>query len=427
MCAVFVVACKGGEADNAKPKPQPKPPTEPVATTDASPTAKVKPDKPTPRARPKPKKLSKAQKAEFTRLLREGRALQKTTNWAESVTTLEKALAIQPGSAPALSELSWSAFNAGDYEKAIVAGDDSVALSVDPRIRASSLYNLGRAAEKLGKKADAIRYYTRSSRLRPHKLVTKQLVALGGKPPVLHPVARCPKPGTLKQVCACLRRSVPVDGPNHRLVCETRGKQLDGFVLLAVGAENTSRGRGSGVFYLARKGAGKVEVASSTMVGFFDSHKLVGTLKLIRVHRKNYGARTLLHVYTEQRRFMEPSYMDISSAQVAETEREQWLTLCVENEGFIKCPLQIPVSRKSVTDVHKLTKNADPDIDRTEFARESVEARNYYEKQHKVKLPVVKSHKLKVDVAADGTAKVSFVSGDKTDRIKRYLGTTKLW
>jgi tetratricopeptide (TPR) repeat protein len=81
--------------------------------------------------------------------------------------------------ARALSELGWAAFKAGDYDRALSANRDSVKAATEPRVKAASLYNLGRVAEACGDKPAAVGYYLQSIRLRPNDAVAARLKALG--------------------------------------------------------------------------------------------------------------------------------------------------------------------------------------------------------------------------------------------------------
>ncbi|HET7505152.1 MAG TPA: tetratricopeptide repeat protein [Kofleriaceae bacterium] len=105
---------------------------------------------------------------------------QKAKRWADAVTELEAALKISPGNPRLLSELGWSAMNAGDYVKAKKADEESVRLARDNKIKAAGLYNLGMVQLKLNDQPGARASFAASLALRPNKIVAGELARLGG-------------------------------------------------------------------------------------------------------------------------------------------------------------------------------------------------------------------------------------------------------
>jgi Tetratricopeptide repeat len=124
------------------------------------------------------KKVSKKAQQRYRAALKAGRAKLKQNDAKGAVASFEAALKAVPDDARALSELGWAAFKAGDLAKARQATDRSIASAGDAKLRAASLYNLGRILEAEGKKPEAIEPYRRSLALRPNATVRDRLVAL---------------------------------------------------------------------------------------------------------------------------------------------------------------------------------------------------------------------------------------------------------
>ncbi|HEU4731744.1 MAG TPA: tetratricopeptide repeat protein [Kofleriaceae bacterium] len=106
-------------------------------------------------------------------------AAQKARRWADAVSELEAALNISPGNPRLLSELGWSAMNAGDHVKAKKADEESVRLARDSKVKAAGLYNLGMVQLKLNDPPAARASFAASLALRPNKIVAAELAKLG--------------------------------------------------------------------------------------------------------------------------------------------------------------------------------------------------------------------------------------------------------
>lgn len=200
-----LAACKSDPPAEPAPAPTPavaRPATDAaVATaTDAAP--------PTPPPAP-----TYAETRAYHKALARGRALARRGKHAAAVGAFDAALAIIPGDARALSELSWAAFKAGALDRADDAARRSVAATGDVNLKAASLYNLGRVMEARGDARGAGAAYLRSYRLRPHAVVARRLEALGiAIPPNKREHAASllgPHKG-IDQACAAL------DGPAER-------------------------------------------------------------------------------------------------------------------------------------------------------------------------------------------------------------------
>jgi tetratricopeptide (TPR) repeat protein len=130
----------------------------------------------------KPAPPTAQQLADYRRRMKAGWALQKQKRWAEAVVEFEAALAAVADAQRALSELGWSAMNAGDFAKARRADEQAVAVAIDKRVKAASLYNLGLVQEKTGDKDGALRSFLASLKLRPHATVEAAIERLGSTP-----------------------------------------------------------------------------------------------------------------------------------------------------------------------------------------------------------------------------------------------------
>lgn len=122
-----------------------------------------------------------AQLAEYRKHMKAGWAAQKQKRWADAVTEFEAAAKILEGDQRALSELGWSAMNAGDFKKARVADDEAVRVAIDPKVKAASLYNLGMVFSRTNDLAHAAEAFKESLALRPNKIVEAELAKLSGR------------------------------------------------------------------------------------------------------------------------------------------------------------------------------------------------------------------------------------------------------
>ncbi|MCA9658367.1 MAG: tetratricopeptide repeat protein [Myxococcales bacterium] len=116
--------------------------------------------------------------------LNEGRRLVKEGDYAGGVARYEGLLAIDPHYGPALGELGWAAFKAGDLKKAQAMTLRALKGASEERRRGMLLYNLGRIAEEKGDREAAIDAYQRSVAARPNETVQARLDALIDDAPV---------------------------------------------------------------------------------------------------------------------------------------------------------------------------------------------------------------------------------------------------
>jgi tetratricopeptide (TPR) repeat protein len=140
------------------------------------------------------------------RALAEGRKLANEGRWQEAVEALEVAAAGEPPNPYALSELGWAALHAGDLDRSLSASERGLALTEEPKARATLLYNRGRVQEDRGLKEEARASYEQSLELRPNDAVKKRLEGLGGKaPPPPERKVVCDKAyDTVREACGCL-------------------------------------------------------------------------------------------------------------------------------------------------------------------------------------------------------------------------------
>jgi tetratricopeptide (TPR) repeat protein len=130
---------------------------------------------------PAPKPPTVEQRKQYKEALNRGRGLQKKKDWAGAIAAFEQALAAIPNDATAYSEISQCGFLKKDYKLSEEAARKSVAFATSPKVRAASLYNLGRVQEERGEKAAAIESYSQSLLDRPNKTVRERLLKLDPK------------------------------------------------------------------------------------------------------------------------------------------------------------------------------------------------------------------------------------------------------
>ncbi|HQY64869.1 MAG: hypothetical protein IPF92_14855 [Myxococcales bacterium] len=199
LASVLLAGCvkKDPPAPEPAPSTPPAPPSPPTAAPAPSASAHVakRVDASAPR-------LAAADKAKLLAELQAGRSLAKAEKWPEARAALGRALALDPGNAAVLSELSWVDIGASDWTAAIDHATLAVKNAGDARLRAQALYNLGRGYEGKGELMEAVVRYRASLAKRPNAAVQKRLDAL------LAQVKRdmVPKPAPRPQPVFCARR-----------------------------------------------------------------------------------------------------------------------------------------------------------------------------------------------------------------------------
>jgi hypothetical protein len=137
--------------------------------------------------------------------MKAGWALQRKKQWALAVAEFEAALAQLENDPRALAELGWSAMNAGDLPKARKADEAAITVATDPKLKAASLYNLGKVQLRLGDTDAARRSFTASLVLRPNQTVEHELASLGGNRDPDPDPALC---ATGQEPCACILANI---------------------------------------------------------------------------------------------------------------------------------------------------------------------------------------------------------------------------
>jgi len=273
--------------------------------------------------------LSAEERAAYKKYLRAGRKLAKSEKWSEASAEFERALKVIPEDGRALSELGWTAFKAGSFERALVANRLSVRRTRDPKLKAASLYNLGRVFEAKDNAQEAAQSYRESIALRPNKSVTSRLETLQMKP--TEPAAFCAAPMATEKVCECLSKA---EGFEEEMEWGCTMKETSGgaaVVELAGNAETQT-------YYLAKRAKGwelfgEGMPTMSGMNGVNESFRA-------NIEVRTVGERKVLWVHT----FFERTDYDMGINEAEESSAEE-IEVCivplVEDEKIV-CPHVFP-------------------------------------------------------------------------------------
>jgi len=321
----------------------------------------------------------------------------------------------------ALSELGWAAFQAGDYERARKANRDSVNATTEDRVRAASLYNLGRVAEAQEKVAEAMGHYSRSLALRPHKAVAARLSGLaaragaaapGGKSPVAPRATDAPCQKLFPSedaLCRCLAKAFVDDhglgAATEEPGCEDPGQEVGRVKVVKIGSMEHHM---ENHYLVAKQPGGQVQ-AVTRLAGVYNpgafgiyeelQHKGFTVEKLGERH----VLRSLLHHHRTDRD------QGISEEEGRTVHR---LTVCVIPEnGAVTCPLQVPVFDQYTRERIEL-EGGDDDLD------ESMRTQG---------LPIKRAVKLEVELMPEGAARVVLKAGEADGPVKAMLGEHRLW
>lgn len=358
--------------------------------------------------------VTKQQRRAYRRGLFRGRALAGERRWGEAAVHFEAALQAIPGDARALSELSWAAVQAGDYARARAAAVESVRLARDPRTRAASYYNAGRAAEGLGDRTAALRAYALSLASRQSVTVAERLQQLGkqrGDAP--RPEAPpCREPRALDELCLCLRKATAamaagVDATfTPACATERSGAPVDVKVLRVDVSSNESN------YYVALQRAGGWAVIGD--LGYLYRGGMAGVLNELvvrKVEERRVGPARVLWIETEE------SHRDLDLA-IDEVDHgsSRTVTLCaVSAPGRASPTCMRGVAVASTRTRERLGEMKDDEID--EDARRLMTPG----------LPITSSRELAVALAEDGTVTVTLVKGVADEETKKLLGPRRLW
>jgi hypothetical protein len=389
--------------------------------TAAPPTASAAPPAASAEAPPKKKKRrptraepTAEQMASYRKHLTEGRRLAGASKWAEAVTELSAALAAVPDDAPALTELGWAAFNAGDLDKAKQSNEKALKNTSSPRIKAMALYNLGRVAEAQKDPAKARAFYEKSLALRPNEAVDKRLSELTKKeklPPSTAAKAEalpCATPAAkIEDVCACLQKPEEDDtGPRTCAEAPDVKSPRDDLRVLRVEAPPFYD-----FYWLVARGekgwAPVADLGSTYNPGAFG---IFEELTVETFEERAVGPSKV--VWIETRKDRHDSDMGIDEY---EEERTRTVVVCMPPAGSRKafsCPLTVPVEVTSKRD-----RLGNPDF------QPDAETRKLMTKG----LPVEQAVRLEVALQPDARhAVVRVVSGTPSPALKALVGTHAL-
>jgi hypothetical protein len=124
--------------------------------------------------------------------LARGRAAASRKDLVGARVAFEEAVAAAPRDAAALSELGWTLFKLDELDaaqKTTQQAIDAADGAAQAKLKAASLYNLGRIHEARGQTAQAKEAYKSSIELRPHKGVSARLAGLDSSVTSSSPIA----------------------------------------------------------------------------------------------------------------------------------------------------------------------------------------------------------------------------------------------
>ena len=357
-----ISACKGKAVEKT-----PAPVVAPVAAGSAAGSAFVA---------PKPQ-LSKAQLAEYKKHMKAGWALQKLSKWADAVPEFEAALAAVDVDPRALTELGWTAMNAGDYKKARRADDQAVRLAVDPKVKAAALFNLGSVEAKTGNVDDARDSFTQSLALRPNKTVADALAALGAAAEVDKPLCE-----PTQDACTCLREHIQPDAEDLTCVPVTEPMNpVPAFKAYDIKLPPWS------YRYLLDEHQDQVAVIAQSL----DRMRVTEDLTLDKMDLKTIGGHQVLWIETTDKA-TETSGDETSMAMDMDTMRQ--VTICIV--GDAKTPTRCPIQGLPLESSHSDGSSS-------------------------------KDAKLALAIGSDGTATVTVPAGASDAGLESWVGPHKLW
>jgi len=341
---------------------------------------------------PKPPQPTKEQLAEFKKRMKAGWALQKAKKWAEAVPEFEGALKALVADQRALTELGWSAMNAGDFTKARKADEDAIRVAVDRKVKAAGLYNLGQVQEKTGDKQGALKSYAASLKLRPNKTVEQAVSRLGAKPTV-EPAFCEPK----RDVCECILEHAfgEIDPEDHATCGESTSVPSPVKNFLVFHAHSDTR-YGADWDYLIDEHKQLIGIIG----GEYEHGRHDETVKLEKAEVKSVGGHWVLWLETTSS--AEATYPAGDEGMAMETETSRDVTLCLVGSANAptRCPLRdVPLLESRSVEYTDAPGNTDTHEETT----------------------------LALDLAEDGTATVRLVNGASDPRIAELVGPHKLW
>lgn len=296
--------------------------------------------RPKTREAPNPTKMT-----EYRKHLTEGRKLAAKSTFPEAMKEFEKALEAVPGDAPALLDLGWAAFKAGELDKAKKTTEEALTRTTNPQLKGMAHYNLGRVAEEKKDYKGAVDHYQVSLELRPNEIVEKRLAEVAKKGNItiaVKPAVEalpCQTPvASIADVCACMIKPQPDD--NAPRTCEQLkdvqvGRDDLAFVDVAVSMFEVY------TYAVARGEKGFVPVAKVGWEYNPGAFGIYEEFELKTIAEKTAGKTKV--VWIEGSRSRHDSDMGIDEF---EEESSRLVTLCVPPAGDVKtwkCPLSLPV------------------------------------------------------------------------------------
>lgn len=353
---IFAVGCQGEPAGN-KQGAMPTPPStqagQPLvmvsAAAPSSSSAATAPKKKRPKTReaPNPTKMT-----EYRKHLTEGRLLASKSTFPEAIKEFEKALEAVPGDAPALLDLGWAHFKAGELDKAKKRTEEALGRTTNPKLKGSAHYNLGRIAEEKKNYKEAVEHYQVSLELRPNEIVVKRLADLAKKENITVAVKTAAEPlpcqtpvASIADVCSCMIKPQPEDTAPR--TCEAlkdvkTGRDDLAFVDVAVSMFETY------TYAVAKGDQGFMPVAKVGWEYNPGAFGIFEEFEISSVTEKMAGKTKI--IWIEGTRNRHDSDMGIDEY---EEESSKLVTLCVPPAGDVKtwkCPLSMPVEMTYVRD-----------------------------------------------------------------------------
>ncbi|MRG90362.1 tetratricopeptide repeat protein [Polyangium spumosum] len=410
---VSLVACKDGGGTSPPAPTAAAPAPTAAATASAAPTGSApaaalpRPKRPKTREAPSPEKMRAYRKA-----LTEGRILAGKLQWPEAIKEFEKALVVVPGDAPALTELCWAAFKAGELERAKKSCEEALRRTTSPKIQGMAHYNLGRVAEERKDPKTALDHYRKSVALRPNETVEKRLAELAKKekapaPPAQEPLP-CQTPAVkIADVCTCLTKPEPGEVVMGGRSCEpVKEPKLPRPELTLLEAQTGTFRTDWILVAKGEKGFSPIgRIGSTHNPGAFGIYE---ELSIPTVTEKTAGKTPVLWI--EARHDRHDSDMGIDEY---EEETVRTVTLCVPPQGKVtewKCPLTVPVERSYVRDRMQL-EGFTPDAETRKLMTKG--------------LPLKEGWSLEVKLE-DGKAEVSVAGGKPPAAVARLVGSHAL-
>ncbi len=333
------------------------------------------------------------QKAEFKKHLKAGWTAQKAKKWAESVPEFEAALVAIPSDPRALTELGWSAMNAGDFKKAREADEQAIAIAVDKKVKAAGLYNLGTVQEKTGDKDGALKSYVASLALRPNKTVMEAVGKLGKDPAVA--VTEVCKPD--QKPCDCMKQDAFMGKMTSDVAKCTEGPPpAPGFHVWKQEDDDRTHTEFDYLFDDAGRYIADLGLED-------EQRRAMQTTTVDRIEVKKLGTHQVLWIETSIDNSSESTGDDDDVTTEILTGHE--VTICVVGEAKqpTRCPLVgIPKQRKLESE----TLGPDDKVAKKSSSTETL---------------------LDVALGADGVVTIKLTSGPSDEQIDALVGPHKLW